>query len=438
MAPPLLPTYRTYISPEKLPESKSYPAPEGVSPITWCLFTEVIVFNEKDDTSGGRVPVNKLQEAIAKTLSAFYLLAGRLSPRSRGRFAVQDFDKGCLFQVCKLPDSIQEYKRNHFGYATVPIADMTPIHHYTSLDIPLMAVQLTQLQDGQAFGYSFHHQICDSLAISQFVSTMAKFLRGEQVPPFEMYYDWQRPPLYPSPKYDHSIDYPVMKKIPEREDLGPTIMRVFPFPVHKAKELKRRIEQEISNKNVRISLRNAIAAFMYRSVVKARKIKGKCDLFYVVSKRHEHPDKRLQQHFGNYIVGAVVPAKHDELMRRPMSSTAQRIREQVAKVNPEYMDSLEYYLNNVQDPSMVYSPAQQMTRGCVLWSDLSHFSMSVHLGYGKPCGVTRLCLDSIPITEVAMAPIREGVYDLMVHMEPESMLRLQNDKQIQYYTLGAF
>lgn len=138
------------------------------------------------------------------------------------------------------------------------------------------------------------------------------------------------------------------------------------------------------------------------------------------------------------ISGAVVPAKHDELMRRPMSSTAQRIREQVAKVNPEYMDSLEYYLNNVQDPSMVYSPAQQMTRGCVLWSDLSHFSMSVHLGYGKPCGVTRLCLDSIPITEVAMAPIREGVYDLMVHMEPESMLRLQNDKQIQYYTLGAF
>ncbi|CDS10969.1 hypothetical protein LRAMOSA03233 [Lichtheimia ramosa] len=435
---PLPPTFRTYIPPETLPERKSYPAAEGTSLIMLPVYAKSVIFFEQDDTRGGRVPVDKLQEAIAKALSIFYPFAGRLSPRPRGRFAVQDFDKGCLFQVCELPDSIQEYKRNHFGYATLPITDLVPLLRYTSLDMPLLGIQLTQLQDGQVLGLSFNHRISDGLAAAGFRATMAQIVRGEQVPPFDMYHDWQRPPLYPSPKYDHSIDYPVMKEIPEGEDPGPTIQRVFPLPIQHAEELKRQIQHEIPNKNIQISLRDAIAAFMYRSIVKARRIKGKCDFVYVVSKRHEHPDKRLQQHFGNYIVGAVVPEKHDELMRRPMSSTAQRIREQVAKVNPEYMDSLEYYLNNVQDPSMVSSPRRRMTRGCVIWSDWSRFSYNTDYGYGKSCGVIRNCLNPSPRAVVTMLPKREGLFDLIVQMDPESMLRLQDDEQIQRYTLGAF
>ncbi|CDS10951.1 hypothetical protein LRAMOSA03216 [Lichtheimia ramosa] len=438
---PLPPTYRTYIPPETLPERKIYPAPEGVSSITSPITSKIIVFYEQDDTRGGLVPVNKLEEAIAKTLSIFYPFAGRLSPRPRGRFEVQDFDKGCLFQVCELPDSIEEYKKNHFGYTILPIANLVPIHHYTSLELPLLGIQLTQLQGGQALGYSFNHRLSDGVAVTGFIHTMAKFLRGEQVPPFEMYYDWQRPPLHPSPKYNHRIDYPVMKEAFEREitkDPGPNIHRVFPFPIHKAEELKRQIIQEMSDKDVRISLRDAITAFIYRSIVKARRIKGQCDFVYIVSKRHEHPDKKLQKHFGNYIVGAVIPEKHDELMRRPMSSTAQRVREQVAKVNPEYMDSLEYYLNHVEDPSMVYPPVHRMTRGCVLWSDWSRYVFSVDLGYGKHCGVTRSLLNPVPSALVTMSSERDGIYDVVVQMDPESMERLNNDKQIQYYTLGAF
>ncbi|KAJ8656223.1 hypothetical protein O0I10_008017 [Lichtheimia ornata] len=46
-----------------------------------------------------------------------------------------------------------------------------------------------------------------------------------------------------------------------------------------------------------------------------------------------------------------VPEQPDTLMHRPMSSTAQRIREQVATVNPEFMNSLKYYLNHVEDPT---------------------------------------------------------------------------------------
>lgn len=298
---PLQPTYRTFVAPETLPEKQSYPAPEGISLIVSPIYTKVVLFTEHDDKRGS-IPINKLEKAIAKALSTFYLYAGRLSPESRGRFAVQDFDKGCLFQVCELPDSFEEYKKNRFGYGTVPIADLMPLHFYTSLDAPVMGVQLTQLQGGQAVGFSFLHRLSDGLGDTLFIYAVACALRNEE-PPIQLYYDWERPPLQPNPKYDHSIDYPVLDEMPEREmiDMDQSIKRVFAITKPKADELRRQMQQEISNKDVKLSVRDALTAFMYRAIIKARRIKGQCDLVYVVSKRYAHPDKRMMMHFGNYL-----------------------------------------------------------------------------------------------------------------------------------------
>ena len=301
----LPPIYRTYIRPETLPEKKSYPAPEGVSLVTSTMYSKILVFTEEDNR--GRIPINKLEQAVAKALSSFYLFAGRLSPQPRGRYVIQDFEKGCLFQVCESSDSLQEYKKNHFGYKNVPVSDFMPIHNYTSFDLPLVAVQLTQLQGGQALGYSFNHRIADGLAVCYFLSIVAQYMRNE-APSVELYYDWQRSPVQPNHRYDHSIDYPVVHEnlqvIPERYKLDDTrsIRRVFAISDYKAKELKSRLELELADKDATISLRDAVAALFHQSIVKARRIKGRCDLLYMVSKRRQHPDKRLMNHFGNYFV----------------------------------------------------------------------------------------------------------------------------------------
>ncbi|KAJ8656266.1 hypothetical protein O0I10_008060 [Lichtheimia ornata] len=438
---PLPPIYRTFVQPETLPEKKSYPAPEGVSHVTTTIYSKYAVFIEQDDRRG-LIPVHKLEKAIAKALTKFYLFAGRLSPEPRGRFSIQDFDKGCLFQVCELPDSFEEYKKNRFGYTTVPVDELMPIHRYASFDTPLVGVQLTQLQGGQALAYSISHRLADGVIFARFMSAVAYALRNEEVPPIEMYYDWQRPPLKTSPKYDHSIDYPVMKeKIPKpvmAMDPGPSMKRIIAITEDKAQELKRQMKQEMPNKEVKISVRDAITAFMYRTIVKARRLKGQCNLIYVVSTRNAHPDKRLQHYFGNYITPITVPGKHDELIHSPVVSTAQRIREHVNKVNPEYMDSLEHYLNNLEDPSKVLPPLSQMTSKDVMWSDGSRFVAGYDVGYGKHSSVARSWSNPMPVALVAMGPNYKGAFELMVQLDPESMERLMNDKQVQYYTLGAF
>ncbi|KAJ8651237.1 hypothetical protein O0I10_013294, partial [Lichtheimia ornata] len=87
---PLPPIYRTFVQPETLPEKKSYPAPEGISHvIPPNLYPRYAVFIEQDDRRG-LIPVHKLEKAIAKALTKFYLFAGRLSPEPRGRFSIQD------------------------------------------------------------------------------------------------------------------------------------------------------------------------------------------------------------------------------------------------------------------------------------------------------------------------------------------------------------
>ncbi|CDH51197.1 predicted protein [Lichtheimia corymbifera JMRC:FSU:9682] len=438
---PLPPVYRTFVQPETLPEKKSYPAPEGVSHVTSNIYTKHAVFIEEDRSEERLIPVNKLEKAIAKALTIFYLYAGRLSPEPRGRFSVKDFDKGCLFQVCELPDSFEEYKKNRFGYATVPVDQLMPIHRYTSFDTPLVGVQLTQLQGGQALACSITHRLADALPLAEFMSAVAYALRHEKVPPIELYYDWQRPQLKPSPKYNHSIDYPVMNEVPipvMAMDPGPSMKRVFAIDEHKAEELKRQLKQELPDKDVRISVRDAITAFMYRAIVKARRLKGQCNLVYVVSKRNAHPDKRLFQYVGNYFVPVTVPGKHDELMHSPISFTAQRIREHVDQVNPEYMDSLEYYLNNVEDPSKVIPPVRRMTAKDVMWSDSSRFVFGYDVGYGKHSSVTRSWSNPAPMAVIQGMPNYKGAFELVVQLDPESMERLMNDKQVQYYTLGAF
>ncbi|KAJ8656265.1 hypothetical protein O0I10_008059 [Lichtheimia ornata] len=439
---PLPPLYRTFVRPETLPEKKSYPAPGGFSQvITPTLYIKYAIFIEQDDQRG-LIPIHKLEKAIAKALTLFYLFAGRLTPEPRGRFSIQDFDKGCLFQVCELPDSFEEYKKNHFGYATVPVDELMPIHHCTSFDTPLFGVQLTQLQGGQALSYSLNHRLAEGVALSGFTSALTYALRHDKVPHIEMYYDWQRPPLKPSPKYDHSIDYPVMKEIPKRMaamDPGPSTKRVFAFAEDKAQELKRQMKQEMPDKDVRLSVRDAITAFMYRAIVKARRLKGQCNLVYAVSTRHVHPDKRMMQHFGNYFVPTTVPGEHDELIHSPLVSIAQRIREHVGKVNPEYMDSLEYYLNNQEDLTKVSQPVSRMTAKDVIWSDASRYVSDYDFGYGKHCSVTRNWTDPKPMAVVAGMPRNnKGEFELVVQLDPESMERLMNDKQVQYYTLGAF
>lgn len=299
---PLPPTYRTFVQPETLPENKSYPAPEGISLITSPVYTKVALFVEQDEIRG-LIPINTLEKAIAKVLSKLYLYAGRLSPEPRGRFSVHNFDKGCLFQVCESSGSFEGYKKKRFGYGTAPLGDFMPLHQYASLDTPLMGVQLTQLQGGQVLGFSFLHRLSDGLADTIFIASLACVLRNEE-PPFEMYYDWQRPPVQPNPEYDHSIDYPVMNEKPQRPTGEPdhNVKRVFVINRDKADELKRQVEHEMEGTNIKISVRDAITAFMYRAIVKAKRVKGKCDFVYVVGKRHAHPDTRLLQHFGNYFV----------------------------------------------------------------------------------------------------------------------------------------
>ncbi|KAI7882992.1 hypothetical protein K492DRAFT_175749 [Lichtheimia hyalospora FSU 10163] len=405
------------------------------------MYSKILVFTEEDNR--GRIPVNKLEQAVAKALSSFYLFAGRLSPQPRGRYAIQDFEKGCLFQVCESSDSLQEYKKNHFGYKNVPASDFMPIHNFTSFDSPLVAIQLTQLQGGQALGYSFSHRIADSIAVCYFLKTVAQYMRNE-APSVELYYDWQRPPVQPSHRYDHSIEYPVVheiqQEVPDRWKLddASAIRRVFCISESKAKELKYHLELELTDKDATISLRDAIAALFHQSIVKARRIKGRCDLLYVVSKRRQHPDKRLMNHFGNYFVPVIVPETHDTLMRRSLASSAVRVHEAVDEVNPEYMDSLEHYLNTLEDPSKVRPPVHRMTPGCIVWSDWSRFEFSHDMGYGRHCTVTRSSVDPVPMAVVTMTPKWEGAYEVVVQMDPKSMERMVNDKQVQYYTLGVF
>ncbi|KAF7730825.1 hypothetical protein EC973_001343 [Apophysomyces ossiformis] len=438
---PLPPKLRTFVKPAVLPKHQKIPGPEGISLIVSHFYIKYILFYENTGNAPDFMNHERLQNALSHTLTHFYAVAGRFLPRERGRYDITDFHKGVLFQIVQSADDYEAYKSERYSYSVGPFNELLAINHFTSLQCPLMALQVTLMRGGITLGFSFHHKIFDGAVVQNFLSVFTKIARGEE--PTEHIH-----PLYDCDRerdlaqmgfYNHSIEYPILDRAyhPRHDWDAPSEKHLLIVDKKKLKQLHSHVQQTDPVK--KLSINDVLAAFLYKLIAKARNDKQNrpCDLVYVASKRHLHPDKRMIDYFGNYYVAAVCHDRPSEVANRTVLETGHRLRQVLDKITTSYMESLEQYINNSPDPTNIISTLPRTTPLAVGWSDWSRFLIDCDFGYGRYSAL-RPYVDPTPYVLVITLPSTRDELEVLLQFDTASMRRLLNDPELKQIVTAIF
>ncbi|XP_027933469.1 spermidine hydroxycinnamoyl transferase-like [Vigna unguiculata] len=296
--------------------------------------------------------IQRLRNSLPEILVHYYPLAGRLTLRETGRMEVDCNAKGVTLLQAETTKSLADY--GDFSPSD-SVRELVPKIDYTQPieEIPLLLVQSTRFHDGEGFviGVAFCHPLADGLAGTRFINSWAKLARGETLEPHELPY-LDRTIL----KLQHSstspcFDHPELKPLPlklgssdinaeQSKKTSGVLLKLTPEQVQK---LKKEANEEALEEGVRAYSRfEAIAGHVWRCACKARELDEKQP---TVVRFNGDVRSRLvpplpRNYFGNALAETVSPECYvGEIVSKPLSYGAQKIREATKKLRNEYIRS---------------------------------------------------------------------------------------------------
>ncbi|KAA8522844.1 hypothetical protein F0562_009267 [Nyssa sinensis] len=294
--------------------------------------------------------IETLKNSLRQALVHFYPLAGRLHwTGDGGRLELE-----CNSMGAQLYEAETDAKIDDFGdfrptpelRALIPSVDYTsPIH-----ELPLLLVQLTKLSwGGISLGVAISHIIVDGTSALHFIGEWARIARGETLD-IEPFLDrtvlLAENPRRP-PRFDHAefSDAPLL--IGESDDKEERKKETSVAMLHLSKEHVEKIKKMANDggggsDNIRgYSKYEAVAGHVWKCASKARKHEREqlTQLRTAVNIRNRMRPPLPQGYFGNAIVIAVATSPAGELVSRPLSYAAGRVREAIEMITDEYARS---------------------------------------------------------------------------------------------------
>ncbi|OVA05082.1 Transferase [Macleaya cordata] len=315
-------------------------------------------------------PLETLKDSLSQALVYFYPLAGRLHVIDGGRLELD-----CNAMGAEVFEAYSESTIKDFGdfaptpelrKLLVPPIDYnnTPFH-----ELPLVLVQLTKFKcGGLSIGLAISHSMVDGQAALHFISCWAKIARGEKL------VDSDQPFLdrtilkmdddnnKKGPRYHHvEFDPPPLMigasddKEERSKETTVTMLKLTKEQVEKLKQ-KANIDRTKDDMKVRMYSRyESLAGHIWRCTCKAR---GHDDeqltgLRISVDCRHRLRPPLPPKYFGNVTFKSTPVAKSGDLMKKPLSYAASKMREGAEMFNDDYIRSSVEYLKNESDWSRI-------------------------------------------------------------------------------------
>lgn len=428
-----------------------------------CLFTRPTL---PDDSL-----INFLKRGLSQTLSHFPPLAGRLITDSDGHVYLTSNDAGVdliyvdasnlfvhdLLGPTHVPDCFKEF----FAF------DRTV--SYCGHFIPILAVQVTELNDGVFIGCTVNHAVIDGTSLWNFFNTFAELCRGVK-----------KISNQPEFSRDSILISPVVLKLPEG---GPKITfnsdaplkeRIFSFNRESIQKLKARTnnqkwkesdEDEVINafeilgnhkndsllnwfKNtvsidddkvtetktaVELSSFQSLCALLWRAVTRARKLPpSKTTTFRIaVNCRHRLEPKLDPYYFGNAIQSIPTYATASDVLNRDTRWCAEQLNKNVkAHDNNMVRRFVEDWESNPRCFPLGNADGASITMG-----SSPRFPMYENdFGWGRPLAVRSGKANKFD-GKISAFPGRDesGSVDLEVVLAPETMDALEADWEFMQY-----
>nr|XP_018461648.1 PREDICTED: uncharacterized acetyltransferase At3g50280-like [Raphanus sativus] len=418
--------------------------------------------------------LSHLERSLSLTLSHFPPLAGRLSTSEDGHVFLSCNDAGAdiLFAEAKsvrvsdviiagtdVPDVVKEF----FSYDRAV--------SYEGHNRPILAVQVTELNDGVFIGCSVNHAVVDGTSLWNFVNTFAEVSRGvESVT--------RRPDF----TRESVLISPAVLKVPRGgpkvtfDENAPLRERIFSFTRDQILELKATVNKtrswtvdngevngvEVLGKqsndklngkltemleslldrndavsktesNVEISSFQSLCALLWRAITRARNLPStKTTTFRMaVNVRHRLNPKLDPEYFGNAIQSVPTLATAGEVLSRDIRWTADRLNQSVAAHRDERIRGVvaDWEANPRCFP-LGNSDGASVTMG-----SSPRFPMYENdFGWGRPVAVRSGRANKFD-GKISAFPGRDGngSVDLEVVLAPETMAGIECDGEFMRY-----
>ncbi|XP_059276537.1 shikimate O-hydroxycinnamoyltransferase-like [Lycium ferocissimum] len=335
-----------------------------------------------------------MKEALSNVLVSFYPMAGRLAKNKEGRIEINCNGEGVLFVEAQSDDTFID----DFG-DFVPSLEMKNKlipNVDTSGEItsfPLVIFQVTRFKcGGVSLGCGIFHTLSDGISSIHFINTWSEIARGLSVavPPFiDRTLLRARDP--PTPAFKHvEYHHPLTLKNVHDQVNSPksSTTAMFKITSDQLTLLRTRSEHEGSTYEV-------LAAHIWRCTCKARGLDDD-----QLTKLHVATNGRTrlfpplpQGYLGNVVFTATPIAKSSELQSEPLTKTARRIHDALARMNDEYLRSAIDYLELMTDlsklirgPTYFASPNLNINS----WTKLPVHDSD--FGWGKPIHMGPACI----------------------------------------------
>lgn len=413
--------------------------------------------------------LSHLEHSLSLTLSHFPPLAGRLSTSEDGHVFLSCNDAGAdiLFAEAKsvrvsdviiagtdVPDVVKEF----FSYDRAV--------SYEGHNRPILAVQVTELNDGVFIGCSVNHAVVDGTSLWNFVNTFAEVSRG--VESVTRHPDFTRESVLISP---------AVLKVPRGgpkvtfDENAPLRERIFSFTRDQILELKATVNKkrngevngvEVLGKqsndklngkltemleslldrndavsktdsNLEISSFQSLCALLWRAITRARNLpSAKTTTFRMaVNVRHRLSPKLDPEYFGNAIQSVPTFAAAGEVLSRDIRWTADRLNQSVAAHRDERIRGVvaDWEANPRCFP-LGNSDGASVTMG-----SSPRFPMYENdFGWGRPVAVRSGRANKFD-GKISAFPGRDGngSVDLEVVLAPETMAGIECDGEFMRY-----
>ncbi|CAN8287135.1 unnamed protein product [Cochlearia groenlandica] len=406
--------------------------------------------------------LSHLKNSLSVTLSHFPPLAGRLSTSDDGHVFLSCNDAGADFvsaaaksvKICDViggidvPDVVKEF----FSYDRAV--------SYEGHNRPILAVQVTELNDGVFIGLSVNHAVTDGTSLWNFINTFAEVSRGVEI--VTRHPDFTRESVL--------ISQAVLK-IPQGgpkvtfNDNEPLRERIFSFSKEQIQELKAFVNKrrnltvgngETNDKlngkengkltemlesllrrndavSVEISSFQSLCALLWRAITRARNLpSSKTTTFRMaVNCRHRLSPKLDPEYFGNAIQSVPTFASASEVLSRDLRWTADQLNQSVAAHQDGRIRTV--VADWEADPRCF--PLGNFDGAFVTMGSSPRFPMYDNdFGWGKPVAVRSGRSNKFD-GKISAFPGKEGngIVDLEVVLSPETMAGIESDGEFMRY-----
>ncbi|XP_058744183.1 uncharacterized acetyltransferase At3g50280-like [Vicia villosa] len=375
--------------------------------------------------------IQHLKDSFSSTLDFFYILAGRLkiTQHEDNTFscAINCNNEGALFvhAAAKYISVDDILKPTHLPPIHHSLFLMNGVKNYEGTSNPLLAVQVTELDDGIFLGISTNHVTGDGNLFSNFYNLWAKISRGcclevSKTPIFERWF----------PKgVECPIRFPLTIE-PQSNLKGKKLNppeRIFHFTKENIVKLKLKANLEAGTK--KISSLQAVLTHIWRSFTRSQKLDHQTDVSFSVdvSVRPRLNPPLQENYFGNAIIEFLATLKAGELLDDGgLGKGALKINEMIALHTDEKIRS--HYEKWLIKPSFYVTPNDMSHNNCLVIAYSPRFDVYGNdFGWGKPVGVRSGGADKREGKVNVFAGVEEGSMEIEVCLPYEILEAMGND-----------